>query len=139
MLDNQNAVSQGVHAVFYPRGGSWKYSTTVMYANGYGKENDNHTIYEFIASDSISFVKKNTSIIILDASFLKTADDKKAVVKWFFYSQYEAVAYINESKSVNIIVLSARTEEQFKDAYPAFEKLVASYHFITDQVAYPDK
>jgi len=33
MLDNESGVSQGMHAVFYPKGGSWKGSTIVAYAS----------------------------------------------------------------------------------------------------------
>jgi hypothetical protein len=139
VLDNQSGVSQGVHAVFYPIGGSWKNSPTVMYAHGNAKDSIPETIETFISNDSVSFVERDPSIKILDAPILKTKRGNPAIVKWFFYSQFEAVAYIDESKSVAMIVMTARTEEEFKNNYPAFEELVGSYWFISDVVTYPEK
>ena len=137
VLDNQSAVKQGVHAAFYPKGGSWRNSPVVMYASGFGKKDTNQTIQEFISDDSLTFVKRDSSIRIQDAPVLRNDDGEEAIVKWFFYYQYEAVAYFKELKSTNIIVLSARTEEQFKESYLAFKKLVSSYKFITDNVILP--
>src|SRR4030088_993829 len=39
VLDNKSGVSQGLQAVFYPEGSSWKSGTVVMYANAYHKRN----------------------------------------------------------------------------------------------------
>ena len=51
--------------------------------------------------------------------------------KW---GNYEAVAYFEEDKTINFIVLTSRTKEAFETALKAFEELALSYMFITDDV-----
>lgn len=139
VLDNQSGVSQGIYAVFYEVGGSWENSPAVMYARGVAKDPIPQTINEFVSNDSLTFVERDRTIKIQDASSLKTEHGKVAIVKWFFYSEYEAVAYIDEEKSVAMVVLTSRNEEEFKKNYPAFEELVSSYWFIADTVTYPEQ
>lgn len=139
VLDNQSGVPQGLHAVFYQEGGSWENSLAVMYAQGVAKDSIAETINEFISNDSLSFFERDNSIKITNAPSLKTRRGKLAVVKWFSYSEYEAVAYIDEEKSVAMIVLTSRNEEEFRKNYPAFEELVSSYWFIGDVVTYPEQ
>jgi len=133
VIDNQAGISDGLHAVFYPEGGSWKESKTVMYANGVEKNGRN--IKQFIEDDVKSFKDKTGEI--KDGAPLSTEDGKKAYVKYFLKEEngnYEAIAYIDEKYVVVIIALSARNEQGFNRSYPAFKELVASYKFISDKI-----
>jgi hypothetical protein len=62
---------------------------------------------------------------------------KKARIVYFSadrFGSYEAVAYIPENKVVVIIVMISGNKEKFESNLKAFEDLVKSYMFITDEV-----
>ena len=135
VLDNSSGVPDGLYAVFYPRGGSWRESEAVMYANTSSKSTEgNETVDKVMAYDMQQFKTEHPGIEITDSETLLTKDGKKAFVRIFDYSQHEAVAYIDEETIVSMIVLSARTEEAFQSAFPAFKELVASYSFVAKEV-----
>jgi hypothetical protein len=140
VLDNSSGVSQGLYAVFYPKGGSWEQSPAVMYANTASrKSKDNETVVKLIEYDSNQFKSNHPEVKIGDLPSLRTKNEKSAIVKTFAYTQYEAVAYIEEETIIAMIVLTTRTEEQFNNALPAFRELVSSYLFITKDVHLPNK
>lgn len=143
VLDNQSGVDQGLQAVFYPVGKSWTNAPVVMYANVYlKKDTTKEDALSVAAKDVADFRKHSRTFKVIDADPLPLGDlvddqPRKALVKYFSgddYGNFEAVAYINESKVVAMLVLSARKEEEFKKALPTFAKLVRSYHFLTDKV-----
>ena len=45
-------------------------------------------------------------------------------------SRLDAVGFIDESKVVVILVLSAENNKEFENAYPAFVELIRSYNFL---------
>lgn len=138
ILDNESAASQGIYAVFYPKGSSWSKAPAVMYANAANKTTGGITnVQKLIDLDVAKFKKKNPKIVITEGQPLKTADGKIAQVRLFRGDQWgnhEAVAYIDEPTIVAILVLTSRSQTAFKESLPAFEKLVASYRFYTDNV-----
>ncbi len=135
VLDNSSGVSQGLHAVFYPRGGSWEHSPSVMYANTASKKvKGNETLNKLIAYDVGQYRRNHKSIKIVDAPDISLSNKKTAVVKYFYFSNAEAVAYIDEEKTVVLIVLSSNSSDEFQNSLPAFRKLVESYTFLTSDV-----
>ena len=46
----------------------------------------------------------------------------------------ELVGYYNEDKTINFFVMTARTESAFNEAREAFNSLLRSYLFITNEV-----
>lgn len=72
-----------------------------MYANGTHKDTEaRQTFAEFLSADSLRFLRRNPTIRIVHAPDITTDKGKVAVVRKFIYSQYEAVAYIDEPKVV---------------------------------------
>jgi len=137
VLDNSSGVSQGLHAVFYPEGGSWENSTTVMYVNTASKEvTGNETIESLISYDSLNFLRNIVNGEIKDLPNLITGDKKEARVLGFIYSNFELVAYIDEPKIVSLITMTSRNEEDYKNSVDAFNELVKSYYFITTDVEF---
>jgi len=135
VLDNSSGVSDGLYAVFYPIGGSWQGSNTVMYANTASREvKVNATRDMLIAYDMQQFKNREPKINIRDSESLLTRDNKMAIVKAFYGVHIEAVAYIEERSIIVLLTISANTEKQFNDAFPAFKELVSSYMVITDDV-----
>lgn len=131
-IDNEAGEDMDIPAVFYPSGESWDDSETVMYTRTARKDSSAEGgLEKFIEEDRAAFVEHSTELTVLALSPLKTSDDKKVLVREFSSAQEmqkaEAVAYIDESDVVVVIVLSSKSEVSFHKSYPAFEKLVASY------------
>ena len=136
VLDNQSGVPNGLHAVFYPEGGSWKGSKAVMYVNGAGKPADD-TLEKFVERDVAGYREHSPGLQVADDEALPVDGKERVLVKRFGGDRggaFEAVAYVEESKVVVILVLHARTQKDFEDALPAFRKLVSSYRFLSDKV-----
>jgi len=96
ILDNSSGVSQGLHAVFYPKGSTWKDSIAVMYVNT-AERKPGESLDDFIKGDTDSFKEKGSSNIkIQNAEPIKTKDGKIAQVRLFGGDQWgnsESVAY----------------------------------------------
>jgi len=133
VLDNSSGVNQGLHAVFYPEGSSWKEAETVMYANGYDKQNVLDTLESFMEGDAESFRNKHPDIEIKDAG-TRELPRGVASIRHFFGENYESVAYIDSEGAVIVIVMSSRTEKEFFVNYGAFLELIDSYFFLTSDV-----
>ncbi|HEX6160622.1 MAG TPA: hypothetical protein VF111_10680 [Thermoanaerobaculia bacterium] len=136
VLDNTSGREQDLHAVFYEEGSSWAKAETVMYANTAVKVPGARTLDELLAYDEAQFRKRSAKLRVTVAKDIRTKSGTSTVRRFEgdVYGNYEAVAYIDEKKTVVMLVLSARTEAGFLAAYPDFEKLVAGYEFLTDQV-----
>ncbi len=136
ILDNSSGVNQGLHAVLYPKGGSWNYSPTVMYANTASKNvKGNETLEKLMSFDSLQFKARDKDIKIEDATPLFTNTNKEVKIRYFIDKSapsYEATAYIDEEKIVTLLVLSSRDETGFKDSKSKFEELIKSYILISD-------
>lgn len=137
VMDNQSGVSQELYAVFYPKGSSWAKGSVVMYTNVLAKTNEEQSLQGVISEDIQRFKQTSPDLKVGEGGTLPLKHEKSAVVKTFSndaYGSYESVAYINESKVVVIVVLTARSKKDHDASLPAFRELVASYFFITDKV-----
>ena len=143
VLDNTSGRGQGLHAVFYPKGSSWKNGAAVMYANVYQKTDPaKESLQTVIANDVAEYKKNSADLKVVDAESVLTRKDarskeKKATVKYFTgdrNANTEAVAYIDEGKVVVMLVLSARSQQDFDSSLPAFKDLVGSYFFLGEAV-----
>jgi hypothetical protein len=139
VLDNQAGVQNGLHAVFYKKGSSWKDGTVVMYANTAHKSNKgSESLDALIKTDFDRFKSHSSDIRMIDAGKVKIGK-KEAVIKKFVgdkWGNYETVAYIDESKIISILVMTSRNKKEFDDSYPSFIQLVKSYTFITEKVEF---
>jgi hypothetical protein len=136
VLDNNAEQNNGLCAVFYPAGSSWAKSSVVMYVNTALKGEGQQTREELITFDTQKFKAKapNLSLTELPTIAMHTGS---AIVKKFAgdqFNNFEAVAYIDAPNVVAMLVLTSRDEAGFLRAYPAFEKLVGSYRFLTSDV-----
>src|SRR5579871_3436427 len=56
VLDNQSGISQGLYAVFYPKGSSWAKGSVVMYTNtGSKEEKGQETLQKMIDDDVANY------------------------------------------------------------------------------------
>jgi hypothetical protein len=137
VLDNESAVSSGVHAVFYPKGSTWKDSRIVAYARARPRTDKIKTAAD-VAKENIEHFRAegSTKYDGKEVKRIKTKDGKELVIYHFSGDQwgnFEAAAYAEENKTVNFIVLNARDEKMFQEALPAFEELAQSYFFMGEK------
>jgi hypothetical protein len=127
VLDNESGAPQELYAVFYPVGSSWRTSLAVMYARGIVKDDQTKTIKAQVEHTLKEF-KENGSPKV-SARFIKgigTEKGRKGNIYYFTgdkWGNYEAVAYFEEDKTINFIVLTSPTKEAFDSALKAFEEL----------------
>lgn len=137
VLDNTSGQPQGLHAVFYREGETWRGASVVMYANTASKRIDGQrTLKELVDYDVDQFRRKSPRLLVAPARSI-AVNGRTAEVLTFEgdqYGNYEAVAYIDEQYTVVMLVLTSRTKAEYDRAYPDFEKLVASYQFLTSNV-----
>ena len=139
VLDNVSGIKEGLYSVFYPEGSSWKSGAVVMYVNTVPlDQSKKETVDSVIEYDLGAYKKHSPSVSIESADPLATRrENHKAVVKHFSGDRdnnYEAVAYVGETKVVVMLVLTARTKGDFQSSLRAFKELVASYFLISDVV-----
>ena len=141
VLDNQSGQSDGLQAVFYREGQTWSGASAVLYANVALKSDEaTSTLEKTIAFDVARFKEKNPTLSVKDGPRLKTQEGHIPVVKDFGgdrFGNFERIAYLDESKVVVFLVLSARTKKEFEASLKAFAELVATYNFLGDQVKLP--
>lgn len=137
MLDNESAVPQGVHAVFYPKGSQWDDSVIVAHARSRPRTDTVNTadeaaeflVKDFRANGSPNYAGKRIKTI-------KTNAGKEAVIYHFTGDQWgnsEAVAYFVQELTINFVVLSSRDRKTFVRSLPAFDALAKSYVFLGER------
>ena len=134
VLDNRSGLP-ALHAVFYPRGSSWKDSAAVMYARVTTRE-PGDSLDSFIKDDIADFRSRSSKLQVKDGSPIATKHGPVALVRYFSadnFKNHEAVAYLAEKRVFVVIVLSARSWNAFETSVQAFGNLVRSYHFISDE------
>ena len=131
IFDNESGRGQGLHAVIYPAGESWRESKVVAYSGVTQK--DGGSLQSVIDDDEKKFRLNSPNLIVEELPALKTSDDRTAIVRKFrgdTFGNYELVAYIDTPEVVCQIVLSARNEESFTLGESAFSHIVGSFKFL---------
>ena len=129
VLDNQAGRGQGLYAVFYRVGESWRGADAVMYVS-----TSQGGVDSVMRQDSLRFVTRYPGLRVTARASILTIDSVTVSVRQFVgdsSGNVEAVAYVPEATVTPIIVLTARTRQSFESALPAFAELVRSYRFIS--------
>jgi hypothetical protein len=127
VLDNRSGVSQGTHAVMYPKGSSWKKAPEVMYVN-IGGMGSAASLEAFIAQDIEKFKQKFPRISVEELDPINTASSAQAQVRAFSgggYGNYECVAYAQHGSRVAIYVLTSRSKKGYEKTMGLFKEMVA--------------
>src|SRR6266540_3269070 len=135
VLDNKVAVSQGLHAVFYPKGQTWGKSPVIIYARARSKDSVLVTVDRIVNDTLNDFRKDSPEIKATPSGVISLPDGKQGRIYHYTgdrWGNFEAAAYFEEKKTINFFVLSARNEKAFKQALPAFEQLTKSYMYMGD-------
>jgi len=136
-LDTETGKRYKLPAVFYPKGSSFD-GPLVMYINSVEKKNQKaNNVNEFMQEEISRFKLKHPNIKITDGKALPIGNGRLTLVKEFSgdtWSNFEAVAYIEEEKTFTSFTLSSKKQEGYKKNFKAFKDLIAGYTFITDDV-----
>jgi hypothetical protein len=130
ILDPGAASSPGIATVLYPEDSEWSEADVVMYSYVEEKKPKLKDLEAYIAKDLAEDHSRDGRITIREHFVLHTKDGRPAIVKKIGGengSNCEAVAYIDEGRSVSALVLSATNEEGLELALPDFMRLVSSY------------
>ncbi|MFC1884802.1 hypothetical protein ACFL2O_08530 [Thermodesulfobacteriota bacterium] len=143
VLDNSSGVEQGLHAVFYPSGSSWKSSKVVMYANWADKNERLKDIDDLIRLNLFNFKSSGSRNVKAQLhDMIKTENGKKCQI-WQYsgdkWGNYELVGYFEEKRGIAIIVMSTKDIQIFETAKNAFYKLVKSYFSLSDDFKHRQK
>jgi hypothetical protein len=135
VLDDEAAKSQGINLVLYPTGTNWDTSKAVIYVRVRTTGANIHNISDQVA-DTIRNLRQSgsPSAAAKHMRTLTTQDASKAEVFYYTGDQFgnlDAAAYIQAKGSIHFITLSARDQDSFKQAMPAFDAVVASYEDLT--------
>ncbi len=138
VLDTDSGVDAQIYATFYPKGERWKDSEVIAYARGVPKNAAIPDISSFVTA-TIKEYHRNGSTGYKGHLVSEVQLKKDRIAKIYHYEgdsfgNYEAVAYIEEEKTINFIVYTSRSKEAFEASIQKFHDIVDSYFFITDQV-----
>ncbi len=131
-LDNKSGVSQGTHAVMYPKGSSWNKASEVMYVN-IGEMGSLQSLEAFIADDIKRFKQKFPRIHVEGLDPVNTTSGPQAQVRAFSgggYRNYECVAYAQHGSRVGIYVLTCRSKKGLGKTLGLFKEMVAKSESI---------
>lgn len=142
VLDNHSGSQQGLPAVLYPRGSSWKQASTVMYPTSDRKPASEHPLQDVIAETLDQYRAASPGLRVESLAPAPTGDARTAEVRKLSgqaQGNVEAIAFIEEADRAVILVLSARSESDYATALPAFLQLVGSYSYLSDKVLLPPR
>ena len=78
------------------------------------------------------------NVTVKHVKTLTTQDASKAEIYYFAgdkFGNFEATAYIQAKGSIHFITLSARDQDSFRQATPAFDAVVTSYEDLAKQAS----
>jgi hypothetical protein len=130
-LDLTSGVASGRDAELFPNRSSFKTSPTVMYISTISKKIPGCENVTKLSTANIDKAKKEVSNIVIGRSdSLETKDHKKALVKTYAATQFQAVAYVDEDSVIVMFVLRAKEKNRFDNARYSFKDLIGSYMWV---------
>ncbi|WP_062627323.1 hypothetical protein [Ferriphaselus amnicola] len=137
ILDNKSGVSMGLHQVFYPEGESFQKSSVFAYTIARTKTPQVSTVKAQVAATLDDFRTESPNISASFSESLKLPNGRKAEVYYYTgdkWGNYEVAGYIEEKKTINFVVLSAKNKADFDRSLEAFRSILLSYTFVSDNV-----
>lgn len=131
-VDSESAKVHGIDAVSFPVGSSWRGPVTI-YPRVWQKGED-LSLAQVMDEDLRQYTQSNPSIQVADAAPIGISISATAKVRYFSSSKpalHEAVAYVDQNRTVILLVLRTASEAEFKEVLPTFESFVRSYRPLT--------
>jgi hypothetical protein len=130
VIDSESGAKQGVTAMFYPEGSSWKESVVFMYVNAACRCGAK-SLEEFIEGDVKKFREHSPELKVSDGPAMKLEGGQEIPLKHFSTdSRVESVVYVGEGETILIFVLTSRTQKDYDASMSLLNKLVSSYRLV---------
>jgi hypothetical protein len=144
-FDDSIMAKKGIYATFYRKQFTFDEAMnrhTIMYLNVVLKEKGQENASEMMKLDVEKTKRESPNLVIQQSNpiLIPGEKDKPAIrvpVQTFlndYQGGYESVAYIENDKTIVLIVISSVSEELLHQDYADFVKLVQSYRFIASNV-----
>jgi len=144
-FDNSILVSQGIYATFYREAFTFKEAVawhTIMYVNVETKGEGQQNATELMKLDAEKTRRASPKLVLQHGSLIVIPGDKGTTaitvpVQSFlngYQGSNETVAYIENDKTIVMVVISSVSNELLQKDYPDFVKLVQSYRFFSSNV-----
>jgi hypothetical protein len=127
VLDNKSGVSQGTHAVMYPKGSSWRNAPEVIYVTVHEMA-PGETLLDLITRDIAKFKKEFLGIKVEELEPVALRNGKAAFVRSYSggaYPSFECVAYAQYGTGAAVYVLTCRTQAGYEKTADLFRRIVA--------------
>ena len=136
VLDTRSGVDQGLQAVLYPVGQTWQGSPVMAYPRARTRTGKVKTADQAVHS-TLSEFRTNGSphSKAIKMALIKIDVGRTAQVYYYTgdkWGNYEAAAYIEEPKTINFFIMSAKNKQIFEKSLPAYRSLVKSYIYLGD-------
>jgi hypothetical protein len=141
VLDNKVLADKGVYATFYRKELSYEEAearSTLMYVNVQLKSKGQQTALETMKTDAERTKRESPKLVVEKAAPIVIASDKQGKGKQVpvqtflndYGGGYESVAYVEDEKTITLIVISSVSKQILRNDYPSFVRLVKSYVFV---------
>ncbi len=141
VLDNKALADKGIYATFYRKELTYEEAekrSTLMYVNVQLKGKGQETALEAMKTDAERTKRESPKLVVERAAPIVIAADKqrkgRQVPVQTFLNDYgggfESVAYVEDEKTITLIVISSVSKEILRNDYPSFVRLVKSYVFV---------
>lgn len=133
IADYETGKQLGICCVYYPEGSTWNDAETVLYPNIATKRPGQQTLQELMDYDLSEFQKNNSTLSYENGEDIPLTHGRIAKLRYFYgvnKGSSEAVAYINESKIIAIVVLSSKTQKELNDALPLLREVLQTYSYM---------
>ena len=129
---------EGVKLVFFPKGGGFHKSKSIVYVNEIRKQGGSLTVREVVNDLETKYSAHSPGLQSTIATPIQTQEGRTAEVMVYTGSRdprqaQEAVAFLEEKDKVIIVVLTAMNTDNWDVDYGAFQEIVRGYcHFSCD-------
>lgn len=141
VLDNKALADKGIYATFYRKELTYEEAekrSTLMYVNVQLKGKGQETALEAMKTDAERTKRESPKLVVERAAPIVIAGSKRTKARQVpvqtFLNDYgggfESVAYVEDEKTITLIVISSVSKEILRNDYPSFVRLVKSYVFV---------
>lgn len=149
-FDDSVLAKDGIYATFYRTEFTYREALarhTIMYANVVLKEKGQQDTSEMMKLDAQKTKRDSPNVVIQRGNPIVISNDRdkstiRVPVQSFlndYQGGYESVAYVENDKTIVMIVISSISNEMLQRDFPDFVKLVQSYRFLASNVVVEHK
>lgn len=131
VMDKLAGKDDNVSVVFYPKGGSWKDSATVMYCRVVS--HTDQTFTQLLTHDVKAFQLKAKQGKVSGVAKIPLSDKLEMSVYKFLpgdTTPADIVGYIEIPKVFVVMVMTSHTPAELSKNYPAFTELAKSFRYL---------